>query len=71
MAEHIPVIDRDALGMADLAFIQSTAPTVAGRMKSAVFAYLYALENRTEDGGFVIYPSPAAIAAAEARHVQS
>jgi hypothetical protein len=61
----IPTIDPDAMLSADLAFISSAGPTTADRVRSAVFAYLYATENRHDDGDFVTYPSVQEIADAE------
>jgi hypothetical protein len=48
-----PEFDYNAFGNAGLAYIESPAPTTAGRTEDAVRAYLYTVAN-VQDG---LYPS--------------
>jgi hypothetical protein len=53
---NIPEIDKGALVLADMAFIETAGPN-ADRVRAAIWAYEWAKINVRDRGGLVVYPS--------------
>jgi hypothetical protein len=50
-------VDLHAMNLADIAFINAPARSMSQRMRNAVWAYLWAMENRIDGQFGTIYPS--------------
>lgn len=53
----LPVVDRAGLSMAGFAYMESPGPTAAAKVRDAITAYLYSVENVREMHGLECYPS--------------